>query len=58
MVDTDAKLGIGIRYEKLLFLRDTWALHDMQSADDFPRDIAEGKPGIGILDNDDFKEDT
>ena len=58
MVDTDSKLGIGIPYEKLLFLRDTWALHDMQSADDCPRDIAEGKPGIGILDNDDFREDT
>ena len=30
----------------------------MQSTDDCPRDIAEGKPGIGILDNDNFKEDT
>ena len=58
MVDTDERLGFGIHYTKLLFLRDTWALHDMQSEDDCPRDIASGRPGIGILDNDDFKEDT
>ena len=58
MVDTDERLGFGIHYTKLLFLIDTWALQDLQSKDECPRDIASDRPAIGVLDNDDFQEDT
>ena len=42
----------------VLFLRDTWAFNDVQRDDHCSVEIADGKPAILILDNDDFKNDT
>ena len=58
LVENNARLGLGIPYQKVLILRDTWALRDLQGDYKCPAEIAEGKPGISIIDNDDFKNDT
>ena len=58
LVDSNQKLGIGISYKDILFLRDTWALNDAQRDDHCPLEIADGKPGVLIVDNDDFQNDT
>ena len=58
IIDADYKLGTGISYQDVLDLRDVWALHDLQRAENCPVEIAEGKPGISIIDNDDFQNDT
>ena len=36
----------------------TTAVHDLQLCSDCPDEIAEGKPGVIVVDNDDFKNDT
>ena len=58
IVDNNDKLGLGISYANVLYLRDFWALQDLQTAESCPVEIAEGKPGISIVDNDDFSNDT
>ena len=58
LVDSNYKLGIGISYANVLMLRDTWALNDVQRDDHCPVEIADGRPSVLIMDNDDFKNDT
>ena len=58
LLETNDKLGLGLGYHKVLFLRDTWAMHDLQGGDNCPVEIAEGNPGISIVDNNDFSNDT
>ena len=41
-----------------LFLYDNWALMDVDASATCPQEIADQKPAIVIVDNDDFKIDT
>ena len=42
----------------MLLLKDAWAVHDLQLCADCPNEIAEDKPGVIIVDNDNFQNDT
>ena len=58
LVDIFHKVGVCINYASVLLLKDAWAVHDLQLCSDCPNEIAEGKPGVIIVDNDDFQNDT
>ena len=58
LVDIFHRVGACISYALVLLLRDAWAVHDLQLCSDCPNEIAEDKPGIIIVDNDDFQNDT
>ena len=58
IVDIMHKDGLGISYNDVLMLRDFWVVNDLQHSTDCPFELAEGKPAIAIIDNDDFKSDT
>ena len=58
LVDVFHRVGACISYASVLLLRDAWAVHDLQLCSDCPNKIAEDKPGIIIVDNDDFQNDT
>ena len=58
LVDMFHKVGVCIGYALVLLLRDAWAVHDLQLCSDCPSEIAEDKPGVVIVDNDDFRNDT
>jgi hypothetical protein len=58
LVDTFHKCGVGIGYPLVLLLRDAWALHDIQLCAECPNEIAENTPGVIIVDNDNFRNDT
>ena len=47
-----------ISYDDIQLLYDYWALRDLEASKTCPQALAEGKPGICIIDNDDFKIDT
>jgi len=50
--------GIGISYNDVLMLRDFWVVNDLKHSTISPFELAEEKPSICIVDNDDFKIDT
>ena len=58
LVETLHKSGVCISYADTLLLYDHWALMDVQTSSTCPSEIADGKPAIVIVDNDDFKIDT
>jgi len=58
LVDIFHKVGVCINYASVLLLKDAWAVHNLQLCSDCPNEIAEGKPGVIIVDNDDFQNDT
>lgn len=58
LVDTLHKSGVCISYSDTLFLYDHWALMDVEASATCPQEIADDKPAIVIVDNDDFKIDT
>ena len=58
IIDILHKDGLGIRYNDVLMLRDFWVVNDLKHSTDCPFELAEGKPAICIVDNDDFKSDT
>ena len=58
LVDTFHKVGACIGYGLVRLLRDAWAVHDLQLCTDCPNEITEDKPGVIIVDNDDFHNDT
>ena len=57
LVNVASDLGIGIPYHNLLFLHECWALDKFERQLVCPEEIAEGKAGTIIIDNDDFKDD-
>lgn len=57
-MDTLHKSGVCISYSDALLLYDHWALKDVEVSATCPPEIADSKPGIVIVDNDDFKLDT
>jgi len=58
LVDSHYRLGMGISYRNVLFLRDLWTMHDLERCSVCPDEITEGEPSISIIDNDDFNNDT
>ena len=52
------KQGFGISYADILYLRDCWALHDLEKTFICPAELGNGVPGVQIVDNDDFRNDT
>lgn len=58
LVDTLHKSGVCISYADTLLLYDHWGLMDVEASATCPQEIADGKPAIVIIDNDDFKIDT
>ena len=52
------KDGLGISYSDVLMMRDFWVVNDLKYSLNCPFELAEGKPPITIVDNDDFKSDT
>ena len=47
-----------ISYDDIQLLYDYWALLDLEASKTCPHALAEGRPGICIIDNDDFKLDS
>ena len=58
LVETLYKSSVCISYADTLLLYDHWALMDVEASGTCPQKIANGKPSIVIVDNDDFKVDT
>jgi hypothetical protein len=58
IIDILSKFSLGITYKDVLKLYDSWAKHDIEQNDICPGELAEGVPGTGILDHDDFRDDT
>ncbi|CAB3976667.1 Hypothetical predicted protein [Paramuricea clavata] len=58
LVDTFHKCGVGINYSSVLLLRDAWAVHGIQLCSECPNEIAEKTPGVIVVDNDDFQNET
>ena len=58
LVETLHKSGASISYADTLLVYDHWALMDVKASATCPTEIADGKPAIMIVDNDDFKVDT
>ena len=58
LVETLHKSGVCISYPDTLLLYDYWALLDVEASRTCPQEIADSKPAIVIVDNDDFKIDT
>ena len=51
------KQGFGVSYDDILYLRDWWALCDLEIASICPPELGNDNPGIQIVDNDDFRND-
>ena len=58
IIDVMNKDGLGISYNDVLRLRDFWVTTDLKHSLNCPFELAEGKPAVAIVDNDDFKSDT
>ncbi|KAL8565961.1 hypothetical protein ACOMHN_054946 [Nucella lapillus] len=56
--DVSFKSGVYISYSDTLLLYDHWALKDVEVSETCPPEIANDRPAIVIVDNDDFKVDT
>ena len=52
------KQGFGISYNYILYLRDWWALCDLDIASICQPELSNDLPSIQIVDNDDFCNDT
>ena len=57
IVNIASDLGIGIPYHNVLFSYECWALDEFERQPVCPAEIAEGKAGAVLIDNDDFKDD-
>ena len=58
ILDILRKFSLEISYKSILHLYESWEKHDFEINDLCPENFAENISGIGILDNDDFCEDT
>ena len=52
------KFGLDISYNDTIDLESTWAYHENQVSQVCPKELAYGYPGIAVIDDDDFREDT
>lgn len=58
LLETLHKSGVCISYADTLFIYDYWAMMDVEASSTCQPEIADGKPAIVIVDNNDFKIDT
>ena len=59
IIDILKKFGLGgISYYDVLNIYKAWTKFEVESNDVCPQQLAEGFPGIAIMDNDDFQDDT
>ena len=58
ITDILKKLGPGISYRDVLALYESWAMYDIKANSTCPDTLADGFPWTGILDYDDFQDDT
>ena len=58
LIEIFYKQGFGNSYAVILHLRDCWALCDLENASICPSEMGNGKSGIQIVDNNDFRNDT
>ena len=58
IIDLMKKFSLGVSYADVLALYDTWAQYDIEENQVYPEKLAVGMPCTGIMDNDDFKDDT
>ena len=58
LLDILHKSKVCISYADTLLLYDHWALMDVETSETCPQEIADDKPSVVIIDNDDFKIDT
>lgn len=56
LVNTLHKFGASVG--SVLLLRYAWALHDLEKCSECPNEIAENTPGVIVVDNDYFRNDT
>ena len=56
IVQIASDLGVGISYKSVLRLHDSCALQELEESEVCPAEIAEGKAGTVIINNDDFKD--
>ena len=52
------KFGLAISYDDTIDLESAWAYHENQVSQVCPKELAYGYPGIAVIDNNDFREDT
>ncbi|XP_066923249.1 uncharacterized protein [Clytia hemisphaerica] len=57
IIELMSDAGIGISYKDVMKLHDCWAASDLENNPVCPSELAEGKAGTAIIDNDDFKDD-
>ena len=58
IIDLLKKFSLGTSYQDVLNLYATWTKHDMEKNDGCLEELAEYLPGVAIMDNDDFQDDT
>ena len=58
IIDLLKRFSLGISYQDVLNLYATWTKHELEKNDGCPADLLENVPGIAIMDNDDFQDDT
>ena len=58
IIDLMKKFSLCVSYADVLALYDTWAQHDIEENQVCPEELAVGMPCTGIMDNDNFKDDT
>lgn len=58
IIDILRKFALGISYKDVLDLYNAWTMDDIKANTTCPDELADGFPGTGVLDNDDFKDDT
>ena len=58
ITDILKKFGHGISYRDVRALYQSWPMHDSKANSTCPDALADGFLGTGILDNDDFQDDT
>lgn len=56
LVDPFHKFGASIG--SVLLLRYAWALHNLEQCSECPNETAENTPGVIVVDNDNFRNDT
>ena len=57
LVNVASDLDIAILYHNVLYLHECWALDEFERQPVCPAEIAEGKAGTVVIDNDDFRDD-
>ena len=58
IIDLLKKFSLGISHQDVLNFYATWTKHYTEKNDSCAEELAEYLPGVAIMDNDDFQDDT